>query len=187
MQQFMLLHTLSARGDDVLFNQFGYVIDGPFDPAAFEGAWADILRRHAILRTIFLWDGLQAPVQVVRERVPTPLTCLDWRADDVVTQDDRYRAFLREDAARGFDLTAAPLMRLTLIRVADARWRFVWSSHHLIVDRWCIGTDAEGRGEIRWDSPVPFGWAAVADVDGDGLGEILCANRGRITVLKGRG
>jgi hypothetical protein len=56
-----------------------------------------------------------------------------------------------------------------------------------LVDRWCIGTDAEGRGEIRWESPVPFGWAAVADVDGDGLGEILCANRGRITVLKGRG
>ena len=54
------------------------------------------------------------------------------------------------------------------------------------VDRWCIGTDGSGQGEIRWTSPVAFGWAVIADFDGDGVGEIACANSGNITVLKGR-
>ena len=56
-----------------------------------------------------------------------------------------------------------------------------------LVDRWCIGTDQCGVGEIRWESPVPFGWAAIADIDGDGIGEIACPNRGRIVILKGNG
>ncbi len=55
-----------------------------------------------------------------------------------------------------------------------------------LVDRWCIGTNADGVGEVRWGSPVAFGWAVIADFDGDGVGEIACPGQGRITVLKGR-
>ena len=29
-----------------------------------------------------------------------------------------------------------PLLRLTLIRTASDIWQFVWSVHHLLVDRW---------------------------------------------------
>ena len=53
-----------------------------------------------------------------------------------------------------------------------------------LVDRWCIGTDASGHGEIRWTSPVPLGWAVIGDFDGDGLGEIACAHQGQISILK---
>jgi hypothetical protein len=53
-----------------------------------------------------------------------------------------------------------------------------------LVDRWCIGTDADGRGQIRWTSPVSLGWAVIADFDGDGRGEIACSSQGLIAVLK---
>jgi hypothetical protein len=53
-----------------------------------------------------------------------------------------------------------------------------------LVDTWCIGTDSNGEGEIRWTSPVPLGWAIIADFDGDGVGEIACPNQGQITLLK---
>ncbi len=53
-----------------------------------------------------------------------------------------------------------------------------------IVGPLCIGTDDDGRGEIRWQAPLWLGWAIIADVDGCGLGEIVTASGGRITVLK---
>ena len=56
-----------------------------------------------------------------------------------------------------------------------------------LVGRWCIGTDAGGRGEVRWEAPVPLGWAVIADLDGDGRGEIACAGPGRVWVLKAPG
>ena len=54
-----------------------------------------------------------------------------------------------------------------------------------LVGRYCIGTDARGKGEIRWESPVSMGWAVIADFDGDGLGEIACAGGGKVYILKG--
>jgi hypothetical protein len=54
-----------------------------------------------------------------------------------------------------------------------------------LIGRYCIGTDAWRVGEIRWEAPVAMGWAAIADFDGDGLGEIACAADGQIYILKG--
>ncbi|MCO6716932.1 condensation domain-containing protein, partial [Streptomyces sp. CHB19.2] len=43
-----------------------------------------------------------------------------------------------DDLARGIDLAAAPLMRLTLVRLPDARLHLLWTSHHLILDGWSL-------------------------------------------------
>jgi len=53
-----------------------------------------------------------------------------------------------------------------------------------LIGRYCIGTDDDGMGEIRWESPVSLGWAIIADFDGDGVGEIACPAPGRIVLLK---
>jgi len=55
-----------------------------------------------------------------------------------------------------------------------------------LTGKYCIGTDVDGEGEIRWESPCRFGWAAIADFDGDGVGEIACVDGGKIKILKGR-
>jgi len=52
--------------------------------------------------------------------------------------------------------------------------------------RYCIGTDSAGRGQLRWQSPVPLGWPIIADFDGDGQGEIATAQPGRIVILQGK-
>src|SRR6185436_15320664 len=34
--------------------------------------------------------------------------------------------------------TSPPLLRFALVRLAEDRWRFLWSHHHLILDGWCL-------------------------------------------------
>jgi hypothetical protein len=56
----------------------------------------------------------------------------------------------------------------------------------------CIGTNpaakgAPGSGKLRWQFPTSLGWAAIADFDGDGLGEIACPGGGSVVVLKAGG
>ena len=39
-----------------------------------------------------------------------------------------------------------------------------------ITGRYCVGTDGDGLGQLRWEMPIPLGWGIIADVDGDGKG-----------------
>ena len=76
---------------------------------------------------------------MVHRSARTPLDFRDWR-DQSADEQERSLAGLRKaDREKGLDLGSAPLMRLTLIRTGSDRWEFLWSVHHLVVDRWSIG------------------------------------------------
>jgi amino acid adenylation domain-containing protein/non-ribosomal peptide synthase protein (TIGR01720 family) len=138
MQQGMLFHTLLAPDSGVYFEQFTCSIRAPFDPTLFELAWQRMLDRHSVLRSSFLWEGLDQPLQAVLKHVEIPLSHLDWRDLDEAEVMERFDAFLQDDRRRGFDLSEAPLLRLTLIRVQDDAFRFVCAFHHLLLDGWSL-------------------------------------------------
>jgi thioesterase domain-containing protein/acyl carrier protein len=163
MQQLMLLHTLSAPQTDLLFNQVSYEIDGPLDREVLAQAWQQLVDRHPVLRTAFVWDKLKKPMQVVRQQMALPLAYEDWREQSAEAQQARLTAFLQADRAQRFDATKAPLLRVSLLHLADHRYHLVWSSHHLLLDRWAIplvldevGTvyDALQNGRIPQLPPV---------------------------------
>lgn len=139
MQELMLVHSLARRENDLLFNQVVYRVEGEFDAVVYEQCWNELLKRHPILRTMFLWEGLKEPMQVVRESVTLDWQHLDWRTLSTEEQEARLDQVLQEDRHRGFELNRAPLMRFCLCRRADSCYTLIWSSHHLVLDRWCIG------------------------------------------------
>jgi surfactin family lipopeptide synthetase C len=103
MQELMLLHALtSGRENDVLFNQIVYELTGALDEAALQGAWQHLVDRHPVLRTIFVWQKSQNPVQVVRETTILPWKRLDWSAEDPAMWPEKLTATLEADRAEGF-------------------------------------------------------------------------------------
>ncbi|AEC21905.1 amino acid adenylation [Pusillimonas sp. T7-7] len=135
MQEAMLVHSLAASGSGVNFEQSCMRIVGKLDLEAFRHAWATVFERHDVLRTAFHWRGLARPLQVVQHQVPLPLTIEHWPQFDAA----RLQVLLAQDQARGFQLEQAPLVRLTLIQVADDDVYLISSFHHLLVDGWCLG------------------------------------------------
>ncbi|MFO0760430.1 MAG: non-ribosomal peptide synthase/polyketide synthase [Byssovorax sp.] len=136
MQQGMLFHTLYASEGGVYIVQISGVLQGKLDVAAFERAWRAVVDRHPLLRTAFVWEKQKEPLQVVREKVALPIEHQDLRALGADEQAAAVRRFMETDRRRGFTLTKAPLMRVSLLRLGEERHRFVWSSHHLILDGW---------------------------------------------------
>ena len=137
MQHLMLLHTLAAPRSKVLLRQLCYTLHGELAVPEFIQAWQHLTTRHTALRTAFIWEGLEKPLQVVRQQAT--LTCQqeDWRHYAITEQHEKLKAFLLVDAEQGIDLYRAPLMRLSLIRSTQETSYLVWSIHHLIVDGWC--------------------------------------------------
>ncbi|HEX8853228.1 MAG TPA: condensation domain-containing protein, partial [Pyrinomonadaceae bacterium] len=135
-QQGMLFHSLYTPETGVYMGQLSCVIEGQLDEAAFAEAWRRVVERHDSLRTSFIWENLDEPLQVVRHRVELKLDVRDWRDAPAAEQAQRLESFLSEDWADAFDLARAPLMRLALLRTAADAYRFIWTHHHLLLDGW---------------------------------------------------
>src|SRR6185295_2303911 len=138
MQEGILFHTLYTAGTGLYFEQFTAELEGQLDPPAFAAAWQRVIERHPALRTAFLWQEVERPLQVVRRKAELPWTVEDWRGLPSTELEARWLTFLAADRAGGFDLARPPLMRLILVRTGELSHRLVWSSHHLIFDGWCF-------------------------------------------------
>ncbi|MBC8087148.1 MAG: hypothetical protein H7Z40_07755 [Phycisphaerae bacterium] len=125
-----------GQAGDAGFEQWRYRISGPLHVPALRRSWARVVERHAILRTAFVADEVNQPLQVVSSTAALQFTELDWRDVPSHQQAPMLQQFLDEDRDAGFAVERAPLMRLAVIRLQDAEYEFVWSNHHLLLDRW---------------------------------------------------
>ncbi|MET0398498.1 MAG: amino acid adenylation domain-containing protein, partial [Longimicrobiaceae bacterium] len=138
MQEAILLQELGAGGAGEYVEQAGWTVLGPFDPAAFARAWERAVRRHPALRSVFFWAGLDAPVQVVRRRAELRTETLDWRGVDPREREARLAELREAHRREGFDISAAPPLRLAQVRMGEEEHRFVWSYHHIALDGWSV-------------------------------------------------
>ncbi|QRO01039.1 amino acid adenylation domain-containing protein [Archangium violaceum] len=139
MQQGMLFHMRLAPEKGVYLEQLTWNIRAQLESGALRRAWQTVVSRHAALRTAFLWEGLSEPVQVVQAKVELPWREEDWRGMEEGEQQRRLDALQREYKEKRLELTRAPLMRLTLVRLAESEYRLVWSHSHVVLDGWSLG------------------------------------------------
>ena len=136
LQEGMLYHTIREPASGVFHVQCTAWLDGPLVVEHFARAWELATERHPALRTLFMWEGRERPLQVVRTRVAPHVEVIDWSSLDEADQLTRWNDLLGRDRTRGFDLAVAPLMRVTLVRVAPERHRMLWAMHHGLMDGW---------------------------------------------------
>jgi len=136
MQQGMLFHTLYAPEAGVYFEQLSLTLHGNLNRTVFKQAWQQVIERHPVLRTLIVLKNRAQPLQLVKKRVQLPWTEYDWRNGEACEQ--RLAEFLQADQEQSFVLEQAPLMRCSIMQIADDMHYFVWSSHHLLMDGWCL-------------------------------------------------
>src|ERR1043166_8665850 len=163
VQEGMLFHSLYAPEYDPYVTQVSGRLTGAVNEAAFRQAWSEVSARHAVLRSSFVWAGLERPLQVVRERVEVPYEYFDWSELSEAEQQQRLREYQRSERERGFELQRAPLQRVSLVRLGEGDYRFIWSFHHLLLDGWSFPLvfeevfrlyEAAQRGETAKLEPV---------------------------------
>ncbi|WP_223432480.1 non-ribosomal peptide synthase/polyketide synthase [Pseudomonas sp. GL-B-26] len=126
MQQGMLFHTLYEPEVGAYISQLRLDIQG-LDPQRFADAWQTALERHDILRSSFLWQGLDTAHQAIVRHVALPLELLEATDTDALADAER---------ALGFELGSAPLFRLKLVRTGVNDWHLIYTSHHILMDGW---------------------------------------------------
>ena len=138
VQQGILFHALSAPNSGVYIQQYCCQIRGKLQVSEFKKAWQQVFERQPTLRTVFLWEGLDEPLQIVREQVTINWQTEDWRGKTPAQQESQLETFLKRDRRLGFNLAQAPISRFRLIHLEEETYQFIWSFHHLLADGWSI-------------------------------------------------
>ena len=114
------------------------VLRGTLDHSALKAALDRLVARHESLRTTFRRDGEQ-PVQVI-----APADCAFSLVEHDLRQLPRDQAeaqaaqLTEDEAAAPFDLLNGPLIRGSLLRLADDEHHLLINQHHIISDGWSI-------------------------------------------------
>ncbi|WP_407310820.1 amino acid adenylation domain-containing protein [Pseudomonas sp. nanlin1] len=142
MQQGMLFHTLYAPQPGHYLNQLQVAIDG-LDVERFRAAWQAALDAHEVLRSGFVWQGLDQPLQIVWRQVRLPLQVHDWRGRSNL--DEALQQLAEQQRQQGLDLVQAPLLNLQVVRVDEQQHQLIFTCHHLLMDGW---SNSQLLGEV---------------------------------------
>ncbi|MFS0723486.1 condensation domain-containing protein [Paenibacillus sp. 1P07SE] len=113
---------------------FSVVLEGALDEEALEAAFAAVVDRHEVLRTVF-GDEQGEPVQLIREREALGITLV---RRDVQTEGGlaAAEAWMEQDRLLPFDLAGGPLIKAVLFAVAPEQYVLYINMHHIISDGW---------------------------------------------------
>src|SRR5579859_7815783 len=113
-------------------------LHGALDVAALHGALQQLVQRHESLRTTF--PAIEGrPVQHVAAHLELPLTRIDLRGYPAAERQTLAGQLALLDVQRPFDLAAGPLVRTTLLQLADDDYRLILILHHILADGWSMG------------------------------------------------
>ncbi|MEA2691000.1 MAG: hypothetical protein QOJ16_387, partial [Acidobacteriota bacterium] len=110
-------------------------------------AFAEIERRHEVLRTTFAVVDEQA-VQVVGPPGPLALPLADLAGLPVTAEVAEAARLSADEAERPFDLSRGPLCRVLLLHLGERDYTLLLTLHHVVCDGWSLGVLVRELGAL---------------------------------------
>ncbi|MCU0287781.1 MAG: condensation domain-containing protein, partial [Acidobacteria bacterium] len=128
MQEGMLFHYLQNPGDEFYCEQLRLTITGEMDLPVFEKAWNAVIAANEMLRTVFRWEKLEKPSQIILRKYKCQPEFYDLSSGNVQ----------KIDPPKTFDLHMVPF-RISLYKLAEEQYEIIITNHHILYDGWSNG------------------------------------------------
>ena len=132
---------------------------GDLNRAALEQSLNEMVRRHEVLRTAFSNVNGQA-TQIIAPALSLSLSVVNLQDLPEGDRPDAISRLTTEAATQPFDLEQAPLLRATLLVVAEQNHVLLLSLHHIVSDGWSMGVFVRELGALYaafcTGKPSPF-------------------------------
>ncbi|MBF0518230.1 MAG: amino acid adenylation domain-containing protein [Nitrospirae bacterium] len=133
----MLYHYLSDTTSSAYFQQMRFTLTGQLNLKVFEDSWNELVKRHDVLRTIFVYKGVPEPLQIVLKERRMDFKYVDLRKFNA--EESNPEIWLEKDKNSPFNITNDTPMRITVLHTQDNQYEVIWSFHHILMDGWCTG------------------------------------------------
>ncbi|NIM12786.1 MAG: amino acid adenylation domain-containing protein [Candidatus Aminicenantes bacterium] len=166
MQENLLFSYLMDKESDAYFEQSILPISGKIDVDILEESFNRLIQRHEVLRSVFVYERIKKPRQVIKKNVSLKIDFKDLSHMEKQKGRLYYKAFLGEDKKKRFNLSRDLLIRIFIFKTGEDRYKLVWTFHHILMDGWCIGIlykdlmqiyqALNNREPVKLAPPVPY-------------------------------
>lgn len=112
-------------------------VRGRLDIQLLEGSFQDVVDRHETLRSTYrLIDG--DPVREIVDSLTVSIDVRDLSNDLEASSEASLEQMLQSEARKPFDLQQAPLVRVTVYKLAADKHLILLVMHHIISDGWSM-------------------------------------------------
>ena len=137
LQQGLLFHASTAQGsDDVYAVQLDITLSGWLDQHRLRDAVHTVATRHPNLAARYS-SQFDEPVQIIPADPMVPWRYIELDADGADV-DEQIQQVCAAERAAVYDLADQPAFRVALVRIAEDRYRFVLTNHHIVLDGWSL-------------------------------------------------
>jgi amino acid adenylation domain-containing protein len=122
-------------------------LSGVLDPGALARSLNEVVKRHEILRTIFISiEG--RPRQVVLPELTLDLPVIELKGFNRTKQEERVAELRDIEARRPFNLSHGPLLRANLLQLDQHQHILLLTLHHIVSDGWSTGLLVRELGSL---------------------------------------
>jgi tyrocidine synthetase-3 len=139
MQEGMLFHALMDNRSSAYFQQNLFSLKGEVEPTLLEESLNRVAQRYDVFRTVFRWENVKQPMQIVFKKRPFKINYEDISHLTPAHREKKLNNIKTRDREQGFDLTKDFLVRVSLFKTETNEYKMLWSFHHILMDGWCLG------------------------------------------------
>jgi hypothetical protein len=124
----------SEKGNVAYNSVGGYIFEGVLDQNTLNESLKEIVSRHESLRTVFEEDGNGGANQIVKGIESIDFSIEHADLQNVSNADEVLKEQVAKEALIPFHLSKGPLFKTKLYQLAQNKWAFIYTIHHIIVD-----------------------------------------------------
>jgi amino acid adenylation domain-containing protein len=137
-QEGILFQYLSNPDSEMYFEQVSLSLSGHIDNDIFRNSWNSVAENNEAFRTVFRWEGLKKPIQVILKKFDLPIRIYDFSTAGALNRDKLLDNIKSLDKSERVDITVEPY-RVTLCKMDENSFEMFFSTHHILTDGWSTG------------------------------------------------
>jgi hypothetical protein len=138
VQKGILFESLRETAQNLYCVELSFSIEGVFDPTVLQRSFELVQRDNEALRSVFRWENLGKPLQVILESCPIGFSYSEITVPENGDTAGMIRAISVEDWTKGFDLTELPF-RVAVLKISGRSFILNITYHHILYDGWSNG------------------------------------------------
>lgn len=138
MQKGMLYHHLIDDSSKQYIEQVRVRINEKLNIDVLKESVKILVHNHEVLRTKFVYEDIDNPVQIVFQDVDTNVEFTNLENLDEDKINDVINDCNNIQIEKGFDLSKDCLQRIAIYKVQNNEYYITWTFHHIIMDGWSL-------------------------------------------------